>query len=147
MIYDLKILIILSSVAFIIFLYDNFISGNKNCFKKKSFFTILQILSLQYIHHFIAIFMSLGWLFNNKYVLIFYILFIYGIFIHWIVNDGICFLTLIYNRICGYNDKKVFNEIAGIIGLKKYKIYTKYISYLLIIIYSLIALYKILFIK
>lgn len=145
--YDLKILIILCIIAFLIFLYDSYFSENKYCLSKKAPFIYIQILILQYIHHFIAIFMSWGWLFNNKFILFFYILFLIGIFIHWKTNDGKCILTVIYNRLCNYNDDKLFNEFSGIIGLKKYKLWNNYINYILITLYIVIALYKIFLMK
>lgn len=147
MIYDLKILIILIIIAFIIFLYDSYLGENKDCLKEKPPFIYIQILVLQYIHHIISLFLTLGWLFNNKYILIFYILFIIIVILHWNMNGDKCFLTVIYNRLCGYDDTKLFNEISGIIGLKKYKIWTDYITYVLMILYILIALYKIFFMK
>lgn len=145
--YDLKILIILFILAFLIFLYDSYLGENKDCLKEKPPFIYIQILVLQYMHHIISIFIQLGWLFNNKYVLLFYILFTISVILHWKTNDDKCFLTVIYNRLCGYNDKKVFNEFSGIIGLKKYKIWTDYITYILMILYMVIALYKIFFMK
>lgn len=144
--YDLKILIILCIIAFLIFLYDSYLGENKDCLKEKSPFIYIQILVLQYIHHFIAIFMGWGWLFNNKFILLFYILFLIGVILHWKINKK-CFLTVIYNRLCGYDDRKLFNEFSGIIGLKKYKIWTDYITYILMILYMVIALYKIFFMK
>ena len=143
--FDLKIMIILFIIAFLIFLYDSYLGENKDCLKEKPSFTYIQILCLQYIHHFIALFITLGWLFNNKNILLFYILFIICIVIHWKTNDDKCFLTVIYNRLCGYDDRKLFNEFTGIIGLKKYKLWTDYITYVLMILYILIALYKIFF--
>ena len=143
--YDLKIMIILFIIAFLIFLYDSYLGENKDCLKEKPSFTYIQILCLQYIHHFIALFITLGWLFNNKNILLFYILFIICVVIHWKTNDDKCFLTVIYNRLCGYDDRKLFNEFTGIIGLKKYKLWTDYITYVLMILYILIALYKIFF--
>ena len=74
--YDLKIMIILFIIAFLIFLYDSYLGENKDCLKEKPSFTYIQIFCLQYIHHFIALFITLGWLFNNKNILLFYILFI-----------------------------------------------------------------------
>jgi hypothetical protein len=141
--YDLKIMIILFIIAFLIFLYDSYLGENKDCLKEKPSFTYIQILCLQYIHHFIALFITLGWLFNNKNILLFYILFIICVVLHWKTNDDKCFLTVIYNRLCGYDDRKLFNEFTGIIGLKKYKLWTDYITYILMILYILIALYKI----
>lgn len=145
--YDLKILIILCIISSLIFLYDSYLSENKDCLKEKPYFTYIQILGLQYIHHFIAVFMGLGWLFNNKYILLFYILFLISIFIHWKTNGGKCFLTVMYNRLCGFDDRKLFNEFTGIIGFKKYKIWGDYITYVLMILYIVIALYKIFFMK
>ena len=145
--YDLKILIFLFIIAFLIFLYDNYLGENKDCLKKKPPFIYIQILVLQYIHHFIVIFMGWGWLFNNKYILLFYILFIIGVILHWKTNDDKCFLTVTYNRLCGYDDSKLFNEFTGIIGLKKYKLWNNYFTYILMILYIVIALYKIFFMK
>ena len=145
--YDLKILFILFILAFLILLYDSYLGENKDCLKEKLPFIYIQILILQYIHHFISIFMSWGWLFNNKYVLLFYILFTISVILHWKTNGDKCFLTVIYNRLCGYDDQKFFNEFSGIIGLKKYKLWTNYITYILIILYIVIALCKIFFMK
>jgi hypothetical protein len=69
--YDFKILIIFILVAFFIFLYDSYFGENKDCLAEKHAFIYIQILGLQYIHHFISVFLTLGWLFNNKYRLIF----------------------------------------------------------------------------
>ena len=79
---------------------------------------------------------------NAEYTKIILVLII-CVVIHWKTNDDKCFLTVIYNRLCGYDDRKLFNEFTGIIGLKKYKLWTDYITYVLMILYILIALYKI----
>lgn len=68
---------------------------------------ILLILS----HRLIYVFLMLGWIFNNKIILIFYILFICSINIHWIVNEWKCDLTQKENKICEYTEYKYFDYI------------------------------------
>ena len=45
------------------------------------------------IHYLITIYIIIGWVPNNKKLLLIHMIFIFGVLIHWITNNNRCFLS------------------------------------------------------
>ena len=123
MIQSLKILIILSTIQYIIDIQiypcDKF-NGNL----------------LLYFHHVVDIYIYFGgFLFNPLYHLIVIII----TMIHWITNDNKCRLTEWVNKVCypEYTEYKGFNDFSRMIGLQDKYPNISYYYLFLIIIYDL----------
>ena len=63
------------------------------------------------LHRLIGTFIYLGWIFNNKIVLIFYLLFELGILLHWCTNHFKCCLTENENKICKFDKKERYDYV------------------------------------
>ena len=64
-----------------------------------------------FIHHYIDIFNHIGWLSNNRTILLIYLFTPILILIHWLTNHNLCILTEIHNKICNNKIDKPFNNI------------------------------------
>ena len=106
--------------------------------KKKIIVTLL-------IHQMLEIFYSFGWLFNDKIILIFYLIYPFIIFFHWYTNDCQCILTQIESRICDFDDTQ-YDGLYEMIGLKKFSIWNNYLYYFYLFICYFIAFCKLLII-
>jgi hypothetical protein len=102
-----KILIVL--ILYIILLSIDFFSKYKCCIKNHP-----KIVPELIIHRLASLFIYTGWIFNNKIVLIFYLIFIIGIVIHWITNNNICFLTEYENKVCNFPKNTRYDYIYRI---------------------------------
>ena len=101
--------------------------------KDKYKFNIILLL-----HHVISVFAQFGWIFNNKKILILYIIQNSIILLHWMTNKGKCFITVIINKLCkqDYQNKYIsFDDLPKKLGIK-------FLSPLLIIGGIFIAIYK-----
>ena len=87
-------------------------------------------------------FSILGWLFNNKILLAFYLLSISFSLFHWIVNDSNCILTQKFNNLCGYPENLSFNDLYKILGFKNNKAWNSYGYYIYQFIIIIIVIYK-----
>ena len=126
-----------------VLLYDLFFSQSSYCFLKiKSIFKKIQIIIIQYLHHWMQMFSILGWLFNNKILLAFYLLSISFSLFHWIVNDSNCILTQKFNNLCGYPENLSFNDLYKILGFKNNKAWNSYGYYIYQFIIIIIVIYK-----
>lgn len=80
------------------------------------------------IHHALDIFLYFGWLFSNKWILRVYLMIPVALCIHWITNDGKCWLSQMYNSQCGLEDGlqsfngffKMFNMRTNVFCHDKY---------------------------
>jgi hypothetical protein len=84
---------------------------------------IFRITFILIIHHFISIFLHFGWIFNNKTILILYILSVNIIYVQFLFNDDKCVLTQIENKLCQYKPYRHFTDYFHWIGIKGEKIY------------------------
>ncbi len=138
---DIYIFIILIFLSLIIFFIDYFSNNLQKCLLKKKNNTKLIFISL--IHHIFNIFMHFGWIFNNKRILMFYLLLPVITLIHWKTNNDKCILTESVNKICGFSRNNLFNDLFNMIGLKKYKLWNQKYHYVFLIVAILITIYKI----
>jgi hypothetical protein len=90
----------------------------QNCYNKKSYVFLILL-----IHALVASYMFLGWLYNDKTKLKFFLLFWVFVLLHWLTNNGQCFLTVWTNKVCGfpismnYNPKNKLLTIVAIVGI------------------------------
>lgn len=140
--YNYKILYILITLWLTVFFLDIHTKHTYECIKKSSQKNTIIIVLL--IHHFAHLFVNFGWLFNNKFILIIYLLAPLIALTHWFTNDHKCYLTQIINKICKFNDYIIFNDIFLIIGIKKYSIWDNFLHYIYLVFIFCFAIYKLL---
>ena len=70
----------------------------------------LLIHLIRFIHYFIFFFVLIGWLFNNKIILISHLVFIPIMLLHWKLNNNTCFLTNLENSLKDKNSKEEKTE-------------------------------------
>ena len=97
------------------------------------------------IHHIISVFILFGWLSNNKYILILYVIVCMSTGIGWAVFKS-CLLTDLNNYICKLPKKTEFNNILNLLQIKKLKHSTEYQSFYMVFT-AVISLMRIRFIK
>lgn len=88
----------------------------KECFETNKLAILLIIVHVAVIE-----FIFIGWIFNNIYVLILYLLSVLGIQIYWAFN-GACDLTIIENKVCGFESNTTANYASRVFDKKTAKI-------------------------
>jgi hypothetical protein len=129
-----KITIILLIYAI---LYTIDINTNK-CLKRLSKKEKVKAFRILMIHHLYSSFANFGWILNNKFLLIIYILFPLSAILHWNTNENECVWTQDFNKLCGYKHYEYFHDLFYWLKIKE--LHPAY--YVLTI---LIALYKLIF--
>ena len=61
-----------------------------------------EILPILLIHRFIWVLMFFGWMFNDKSILVSYVIFLMLLRVHWIFNNNECVVTQIERNICQF---------------------------------------------
>lgn len=141
--YDYKIFVVLIILSFIFFIIHTHTKKISECIKKQN--DKKKIIVTLLIHQMLEIFYSFGWLFNDKIILILYVIYPFIIFFHWYTNDCKCILTQIESRICDSDDTR-FVGLYEMIGLTKFSIWNNYLYYFFLFICYFIAFYKLLII-
>ncbi len=119
------------TVIFFIMLSVDIITSKSNCVNSN--ISRPEILKVIILHHLIGTFLHFGWIFNNPYILMFYIVFMIGVLIHWFTNDMNCFLVQVENNICGIEQNKKLNILYKLINNEKVANYI-YVSIAIILI-------------
>ena len=78
----------------------------------------LEVLPIILSHRLVWIFGNFGWVFNNKKILIAFLIFQITLMFHWRVNGG-CIMTQVQNEICGYPKDTNYDYIYVMLGKKK----------------------------
>lgn len=86
------------------------------------------------LHRLINVFVYFAWLFNNKIILIFYILFAIGLVIHWYTNNWQCILTTYENKVCKFDKDSRYDYIFRIFNHNIATIITVIIKIIILII-------------
>lgn len=76
------------------------------------------------LHRLINVFMYFGWIFDNKVVLIFYVIVLLLLITHWISNNWKCILTKYENTVCGFADDERYDYIYRVFDEKTASILT-----------------------
>lgn len=108
--------------------------STNECLKRLEKGERLKTILILIFHHIISVFGHFGWIFNNRKVLIVYILGNISILIHWMMHKG-CIVTEMFNKLCGYQGYEYFHDILYFLNLKK-------LSPVIMIVGLLIAVYK-----
>lgn len=93
------------------------------------------------LHHFLVIFIYIGWMSNNPYVLSLYLLFPIILLIHWKMNDNRCIMTETVNNMCGLDKDEYIRDISYLFGLKQSVYYDPVYKTFLVFTF-LITIYK-----
>lgn len=143
----LKVIFIIC-IAIIEFILDY---KQEQCFNRiKGIKKILLYLNL-FIHHLISSFILFGWIFNNKYILYFYICYIIILILLWNIipyisfqlfkkkNTG-CILTILKNKLCNDNLLKPFYTFLSIFKVNNFGQYLIIFNLIIIGIIKLIII-------
>ena len=142
---DKNIAIVLSIMSIVGFFYDVLISDVKTCLNQtKSTKNKILILLITFFHHFLATFGLFGWMFNNKKIVLAYVIIVIVTLVQWNINDGHCVITDLVANISGNKNYKRFNDLYRIIGFKKI-VTSKFLYYTSFLSFIVIALYKLIF--
>lgn len=95
--YDMNVLKFICMLMIILTIVDINIRY-KECIKKDMW----KIVPTMLLHRIIMIFIYFGWLFNDKRILKFYLIFFGVIVIHWLTNNFRCFLTQYEQKVCDF---------------------------------------------
>ena len=128
---EIKILLILSLISFIMDVSSGAEAYYKKCLKNPKFYSVL------FVHHIISTFSYLGWMSSNVYVLIYYIISNIMIFVHWNCYYNKCAISEYIRKECE-SPNVPFRDLYYFIGLKNYM---KHICGFFMII-TIIKLYK-----
>lgn len=109
---DSKKLVILLGIFIILSIVDSF-TKYKQCIKDHP-----KIIPEMILHRFVGTFIYVGWIFDNKIVLIFYLIFEVCIMLHWILNNWQCCLTQYENKVCGFDKNVKYDYIFQVLSNK-----------------------------
>ena len=93
---DSNIFIILIVIYIVAIIFD-MLTKFRICLGNKP-----QILPLLLFHRILWVFLFFGWIFNNKYIIIVYLVFNITLQIHWLLNSNECILTQFERQICDF---------------------------------------------
>ena len=86
------------------------------------------------LHRLINIFAYFAWIFDNKIILIFYIIFMVALIIHWSTNNWECILTKYENKVCKFNKNARYDYFFIIFDEKTASFITIIIKIVILII-------------
>ena len=143
--HDKNVAIFLLVLGVFCFFYDVFISDVKTCLDQTpSMFDKVLIVLITFFHHLLAMFGLFGWMFNNKKIVLAYVVVVIITLVQWNVNNGHCVITDLVANISGNKEYKRFNDLYRIIGYKKI-VTSKFLYYSSFLLFIVIALYKLIF--
>ena len=143
--HDKNVAFVLFILAVCCFIYDVFVSDVKTCLNQtQSLHNKVLVVLITFVHHLLAMFGLFGWMFNNKKLLLAYVIIIVVTIVQWKFNSGHCIITRSVAKLSGNDDYKRFNDLYRIIGLKKL-IPSRWLYYTSFSIFIAISLYKIYF--
>ena len=100
----------------------------------------IDIILCLFIHNIISVFLTLGWLSNNKNILMIHIISILFIMMHWKINNSLCVLTVYTNKRCGLKDDEKYIHIFNRDIDDKESIEIKYLKMIALLIISITKL-------
>ncbi len=65
----------------------------------------IKVIILIILHHLLSTFLTFGWIMNSKIIIILYLCSIFIVFGSWKLYNGLCYLTVMQNDMCGCNKK------------------------------------------
>ena len=143
--HDKNVAVVLFILAVFCFIYDVFISDVKTCLNQTELIhNKVLIILITFFHHLLAMFGLFGWMFNNKKIVLAYVIIVIVTLVQWNINDGHCVITDLVANISGNKNYKRFNDLYKIIGFKKI-VTSKFLYYTSFLSFIVIALYKLIF--
>ena len=143
--HDKNVAFVLFILAVCCFIYDVFVSDVKTCLNQtQSLHNKVLVILITFVHHLLAMFGLFGWMFNNKKIVLAYIIIVIITLVQWNINDSHCVITDLVANISGNKNYKRFNDLYKIIGFKKI-VTSKFLYYTSFLSFIVIALYKLIF--
>jgi len=143
--HDKNVAFVLFILAVCCFIYDVFVSDVKTCLNQtQSLHNKVLVILITFVHHLLAMFGLFGWMFNNKKLVLAYVIIVIVTMVQWNLNNGHCVITDLVANISGNKDYVRFNDLYRIIGYKKI-VTSKFLYYTSFLMFILIALYKLIF--
>jgi len=110
-------------------------------FKQTTALSRLKVVALIILHHLLSTFLTFGWIMNSKIIIIVYLCSIFIVFGSWKLYDGLCYLTVAQNDMCGCNKKKPFNHLLQLMKMDENQSNKKY-YYGIIILGVIVSFFK-----
>ena len=101
----------------------------------------IKIILLFIVHHLLSTFLIFGWIINSRIITILYLVSLVIVIGSWQIYDGLCYLTVMQNDMCGSNKKKPFNHFFQLMKIDENQKNKKY-YYGILIIGITVSLYK-----
>jgi hypothetical protein len=101
----------------------------------------LKVVVLIILHHLLSTFLTFGWIMNSKIIIIIYLCAIFVVFGSWQLYNGLCYLTVMQNDMCGCNKKKPFNHLLQLMKIDETQRNKKY-YYGIIILGVIVSFFK-----
>jgi hypothetical protein len=124
---DIHLTIIIILLSFIVTIID-ISTDYSQCYK-----TCPNIFIILFLHAIIWIFTHFGCFYNNKKILILYLLCFIFLPIHWLLNNNRCIVTEYVNKICGFDINRRYDRILYLKNGFIYSILIKLICILIAI--------------
>lgn len=93
----------------------------------------LKVVVLIIVHHLLSTFLTFGWIMSSKIVIVAYLCSIFIVFGSWKLYNGLCYLTVMQNDMCGCNKKKPFNHLLQLMKIDENQSNKKYYYGIIII--------------
>lgn len=93
----------------------------------------IKVIILIILHHLLSTFLTFGWIMNSKIIIILYLCSIFIVFGSWKLYNGLCYLTVMQNDMCGCNKKKPFNHLLQLMKIDENQSNKKYYYGIIII--------------
>ena len=143
--HDKNVALILLVLGVFCFVYDVFVSDVKTCLEQTPLMhNKILIIIITFLHHLLAMFGLFGWMFNNKKIVLLYLVVVVITMVQWKLIDGHCVITDLVANISGNKNYTRFNDLYRIIGYKKI-VTSKVLYHSSFLLFIVIALYKIFF--
>jgi hypothetical protein len=101
----------------------------------------IKLILLFIVHHLLSTFLIFGWIINSRIITILYLVSLVIVIGSWQIYDGLCYLTVMQNDMCGSNKKKPFNHFFQLMKIDENQKNKKY-YYGILIIGITVSLYK-----
>ena len=101
----------------------------------------LKVVVLIIVHHLLSTFLTFGWIMNSKIIIVAYLCSIFIVFGSWQITNGLCWMTVLQNNMCGCNKKKPFNHLLQLMKIDENQSNKKY-YYGIIIIGIIVSFFK-----
>ena len=100
--HDKNVALFLLVLGIFCFVYDVFVSDVKTCLEQTPLmYNKILIILITFFHHLLAMFGLFGWMFNNKKLVVAYVIIVIVTMVQWKLNNGHCVITDLVANISG----------------------------------------------